>query len=318
MDAREALRVLEGSGLSLVAAARLALRLGAQGEVERVSVQEGAERFLRDCLTRVERGELRELSYTFYEDGLQGFLRAFGDRVLGDLDEAAVRRYFEALPGARGTVAARFRAVATFLRWAGRQSPPLLAADPLRGYVVSGRRYGEVSVLPVEAVAGAMSAAGRYAPALALVFFGGVRIGEVRGAGKRAMRWGDINLRERIVRVPAECAKTGRARVNEGLPGNLWRWLRVGKAMDPEEDICPARPRQAIAAARSGLPAGLGWEKNVHRHCFGSYHLARWNDPGRLAVLMGHEGAPTMLYRHYRGVVTKAAAEKYFALQPVG
>jgi hypothetical protein len=36
----------------------------------------------------------------------------------------------------------------------------------------------------------------------------------------------------------------------------------------------------------------------------------------QVSVWLGHEGNPTMLHRHYRGLATKAQAEAFFNLRP--
>ncbi len=58
------------------------------------------------------------------------------------------------------------------------------------------------------------------------------------------------------------------------------------------------------------------WESNDTRHSFGSYHYARHGDAIRTAREMGHKQGDEVLFAHYRSLVTKAEAEKYFGLVP--
>jgi len=59
-----------------------------------------------------------------------------------------------------------------------------------------------------------------------------------------------------------------------------------------------------------------GWPKDVLRHCFGSYHLAKWNSAGTTAEYMGHRDSK-MLYKHYREVIKNAGdIELFWALNP--
>jgi len=58
------------------------------------------------------------------------------------------------------------------------------------------------------------------------------------------------------------------------------------------------------------------WPQDCLRHSFATYAVALTNNPGQVAIWLGHNGNPTMLYRHYRGLTTKAEADKFFALRP--
>ena len=53
------------------------------------------------------------------------------------------------------------------------------------------------------------------------------------------------------------------------------------------------------------------WKQNALRHSFGSYHLALYSDAAKTALEMGHTSTD-LLFKHYREVVTKDVAEKWF------
>ena len=64
------------------------------------------------------------------------------------------------------------------------------------------------------------------------------------------------------------------------------------------------------------MAAGItDWPHNALRHSFGSYHLAMHNDDLKTAFQMGN--SPTMVHRHYKALVTKSEAERFWALRPV-
>jgi len=44
------------------------------------------------------------------------------------------------------------------------------------------------------------------------------------------------------------------------------------------------------------------WPKDILRHSFGSYHLAKFQNAALTAEIMGHKNA-RMLYKHYRDVI---------------
>jgi integrase len=51
------------------------------------------------------------------------------------------------------------------------------------------------------------------------------------------------------------------------------------------------------------------------RHTFASYHLAYHGSPDKTAHELGHRDTQ-MLYRHYRQLVTREAAEAFWAIWP--
>ena len=58
----------------------------------------------------------------------------------------------------------------------------------------------------------------------------------------------------------------------------------------------------------------VDWVHNATRHSFVSYHLAEFENAGKTALEAGH--SETMLFAHYRALVTPAAAKEYWAILP--
>ena len=52
------------------------------------------------------------------------------------------------------------------------------------------------------------------------------------------------------------------------------------------------------------------------RHSFASNHLTHYGDQNRTALELGHRDTD-LLYKHYRALVTKEDAEKYWDIKPV-
>jgi len=63
--------------------------------------------------------------------------------------------------------------------------------------------------------------------------------------------------------------------------------------------------------------AGVKWKPNGLRHSFGSYHLAKYRDTVRTATEMGHHD-PAIVHAHYKAIVLKSDAERYWNLRPAG
>jgi len=303
MDARDALAALEGSGMSLAEAVRRAVE--GKRSVRKVTINEAAHDFLRTRL------ELRASTAGWYTASLSLFCGQFGETRMDDLTRAEFRAWMQQNSQGPGVV----RAVRALYNWAIKHEPPLAGQDVTAGLPSRGTRTAEIHYLPAAECASIMAGAGKYRSALALMLFAGVRPDEIASQHKPALLWRHVNAAEKIIRVPAEIAKTGRARIMEDLPDAVWAWLDSGK---PDTPACPARSMQAVRLAQS--IAGYGpkrpWPHDALRHTFATYHVAAFNDPGKTSMLMGHEGNPTMLHRHYRGLATKAEADAFWALRP--
>ena len=64
------------------------------------------------------------------------------------------------------------------------------------------------------------------------------------------------------------------------------------------------------------VAAGINkWPHNALRHSFGSYHLALHGDATKTANQMGHKSTD-VVHNHYKALVMKSDAEKYWGLRP--
>ncbi len=134
--------------------------------------------------------------------------------------------------------------------------------------------------------------------ALAIRYFAGLRSAEV-------FRLSEAEIRADYIEVTAAKAKTRRRRLVSITP-NLRAWLALG----PELPV----GRTSGLAKKVATLAECGWPTNVTRHSFCSYHLSKFGSAARTALEAGH--TETMLFNHYREVVTREAAEEFFAIVP--
>jgi hypothetical protein len=75
----------------------------------------------------------------------------------------------------------------------------------------------------------------------------------------------------------------------------------------PDED----RFRQATAFAKK---LDLAWPHNVLRHSYISYRLAHIQNANQVALEAGN--SPTIIFKHYRELVSLESAEQWFAIKP--
>jgi integrase len=134
----------------------------------------------------------------------------------------------------------------------------------------------------------------------------------LRRAEAQRLDWSRIDFLEGHVDLGTVVAKTGSRRLAP-LPDSAAAWLKpLAKISGPlgigetpyADDLCAAR-------ARAGIET---WEGNELRHSFGSYRLALLGDAVVVAAQMGNSAAK--VHAHYKSLVTKKAAERYFDVVP--
>jgi integrase len=313
LDAREAFLLLGDSGLTLAAAVKIALQKE-DSPARKTPLQEAVDLFLRE-----RHDHLRSKTQEFYQWHLWALCDVFKGKTMDDIKAEALSRHLESLTPS--TAAARYRSVRVLWRWALRHPTPLVSKDVTASLSFRQPRLrGDVQFLDVDDTEKIMKECGKHRYALALMLFAGVRPEEIHGIHKPPLLWEHIDRAARIVRIPSNISKTKQPRILEGLPDNLWEWLDDGPKTGPVSEVAV---RNVVVAAQkaAGFRDGSGdvvrsWTQDVMRHSFATYHVALYADPGKTALLLGHEGAPTMLYRHYRGLTTQAQGQAYFGIRP--
>jgi len=309
-DARKALALLAPFNLTLEQAAMLAMNRRANLKI--ALVEAVADEFLRSRLTSGR----RNATYSWYEERINTIVAKFGDRQMASVTRGEFKEWLEQLTESASSRAATARAARAFWRYALHKDPPLVHEVVTQGLEFQAPANGGEGSTKFLTVPQCRQLLDKCQPrlrsALALMLFAGIRPEEIAGDNKPQLRWEFVNCDEKIIRVPSEIAKTGATRVMENLPDTLWRWLTPGR---PNEDVLPTTRRTFVYCCRES--AGMAkWPQDCLRHSFATYAVALTNNPGQVAIWLGHNGNPTMLYRHYRGLTTKAEADKFFALRP--
>ncbi|OAM90345.1 site-specific integrase [Termitidicoccus mucosus] len=139
----------------------------------------------------------------------------------------------------------------------------------------------------------------------------------LRTAETYKMDWKDIHDSDSspFVHVPETIAKKRRNRLVT-LPENALAWLSL--CTNREGLVCPGNDqnRYGDSVAKLARSVRVKIPKNGTRDSFGSYHYALHGDSVRTAALMGHKQGDDVLFAHYRQLVRKEDAERYFALSP--
>lgn len=142
---------------------------------------------------------------------------------------------------------------------------------------------------------------------LALEAFAGLRFSSAALIGA-----GDIQEAEGGIVLAAAKIKTRRRQFIDGLPDNLWAWLKWSK---PDEWKMQSAHDYMHAKSMAFVRAGVANTGNVLRHSFCTYHIAAHKDASRTSVILCHS-SPKMLYQHYRGNAAESQGRAWFEIQP--
>mgnify|MGYP001216436704 CR=1 FL=1 len=165
----------------------------------------------------------------------------------------------------------------------------------------------EPAIFATEEIKALLNAVARRAvPYFAIGSFAGLRPREIE-----RLDWTDIHLEEGYIRVRPKVAKTASNRLVDIQP-NLRAWLLPLSC--ESGPVTPPNLRKIREATQHKI--GLTqWPQDGLRHSYASYHLAHFQNINELATQMGHTDTK-LIFRHYRSVVTKDEAAKFWELEP--
>jgi integrase len=325
-DAREALKLLEGTDITLTEAARRAVK--GQRALRRVTFMAAVDEFV---LVKIRSGA-RHATVEWYEERLRPMADVMGEQIFDTINRAELKDTLESLFPTAPARAASARACRALWRWGMHTELAIAGADITMGLDFKGKRpapavpvprpHKVLSIAQSQAIIDGLPE--RFFSALGCALGGGIRPEELAGPHKEALRWEHISTTDKIIRVPGEISKTGKPRVLENLPPLIWRFLQPRGLTDA---VCPGTADAMLQWVKKlgGFKArrheGPPWPHDALRHTFATYALALTQDPGQVAMWLGHEGKPELLMTTYRGersadgMITQALAKKFFALR---
>jgi len=282
-EAAEAVKLLEGTGLSLVDAARMAAAQVASS-ADRETFE---ERWSRAML----HGEM--VWSDVYAVQMGTLPRWLGPEVMASRCGMLTREVLKAAIERHGTKTAstvRFRLSRALAVLGNRE----------RGEA----KRAEIRILTVKQAARVLRVCERPAErwAVAVLLFAGIRP-SVDGGEITRLQWEDFTSAE--IYVSSEVAKTPQDR-HVPISPRLARLLRGRPADGP---VMPSGWKRAWARIR--LAAGIAELNDVTRHTFASNYLAAFGE-AETKQAMGHTAGSSTLFRHYRRAVTAEAGKRYF------
>lgn len=170
---------------------------------------------------------------------------------------------------------------------------------------------GKPEILTVRQSAKAMAWTLRHDPKhlawLALSLFTGVRPKETE-----YLRWADIDLTEGLLTIDSHVSKVRQRRLVD-LPEACQAWLRI--ASDLRSKLPVSRPSRILFKCRLADALGIRpMPRDILRHTAASMMIAVRQDMAAVALQLGD--SPAVLFTHYRELVKRGDAERFFRLIP--
>ncbi|MDQ6625996.1 MAG: tyrosine-type recombinase/integrase [Verrucomicrobiota bacterium] len=232
---------------------------------------------------------------------LARFERDFGASSMAEITAAQIDDWLRSLPVSGVTQNSYRRRLGTLFSFAKKRG--LISETPIADVERAKERPEPVGILTVAQVGRLLGSAGSsMVPFWAIGAFAGLRTAEIQ-----RLDWSDVDLDQGLIHVAAANAKTATRRLVT-VQQNLREWLLpLKRASGP---LVPDCFQKRATADREKAELGDNWPTNALRHSFASYHLAKFHDAARLALEMGN--SPRMIFKHYREIVTPAAAADYW------
>ena len=210
------------------------------------------------------------------------------------------------------------RLLRTFFRYAQRQNLYPKNIDPFERDEVEFHDEGEVEIFTPTQIASILKTARpELTPFLALGAFAGLRTAEIQ-----RLDWGDIDLVNKRIMLAKERTKTRSRRIVPVLD-NLAAWLVLEKKESgPVIEFANVAKQiawlvddlNALESSKETAAGRFVWKHNGLRHSFISYRLAEVMNTAQVALEAGN--SETMIFKHYRDIVTKEQAATWFSVIP--
>lgn len=276
------------------------------------TIKEAAAQFIAQRQRDVDHDELAARSLVELRHSMTHLVSKVGDLALVDLDVEQVTRFLDQLPRCSlRTRKNRCLKLSSFMAFC--RSKRWINSNPCAGIKVKVPHH-DVVLLSVDQCrqllrnAEASEHHAILVPYVSTCLFAGLRPFECR-----QLDWSNVNLQTNHIFVEASTSKRRESRYVRIEP-TLSQWL--SRYTKPSGRICgPNFRRQWDSVIKAaGYNAEQPWPQDCMRHSYASYWLALYEDRPRLSELMGNSVG--VIRRHYRQPVTKAEAQRFFALSP--
>ena len=262
--------------------------------------------------------KLRSRTLEDYESRLSPLLKQFGNRTVNSLASADLEPLITRPGNSAYTTNGNRRVLHTFLSWCVKRK--YISANPVSDIEKAEIDDKEPEILTLSEVKSLLRTAashkkGKLLPYVVLAMFSALRPKELT-----RLRWDQIDLGQKMIRVDGLVAKRRKRRIVE-LSDNAVVWLQgcQGKPIAPmnwRRDFDALRRLAGFRGSypRQGDESLKPWPQDVVRHTAVSFHFAFYENEHKTAKWAGHH--PDVLHAHYKGLVSRDDAEEFWGLKP--
>jgi integrase len=263
------------------------------------------DRILLEYSRRVKHKEISQRHAETMRDTVAKFRKEYATIPIDKITAGDVKAWLATLPLAVKTRNRHLGYIGSMFQIATREWN-LLEKNPLAEVTrFSDPRSGRtISIFTPEELKAVLSAVtSDWLPVFAINAFTGLRRAEVE-----RLDWSEVKLDRRLIDLPFTKSKNGRRKLIE-VPENLAAMLE--SLVQTEGPVLPPR-RFDLEVKRLKTLLGIEWPNNVLRHSFCSHAVAIH---GFMWTAEQADHSETMLKKHYREVVTKEQAARYWNIQ---
>ena len=261
--------------------------------------------------------KLSEVHLSDLESRLNRFADAFQMDITG-VSAAMLQAWLDGLSVSGRTKQNHLRVIGALFRFAiSRRYLPKDAIEELDGIQQAKADNSLIEIFsPLEMTEILTASRPEMVSWLAIAGYAGLRSAEIQ-----RLDWREVNLAERYIEVKACNAKTAARRLAP-ITDNLLALLathakQVGKVTSFQSwwNQIPVIVEEINRLRKArGVTAEFNWKHNGLRHSFCSYRLASIKNAAQVALEAGN--SPTIIFQHYRQLVTETDAKAWFAVTP--
>lgn len=238
---------------------------------------------------------------------LNKFCRNFGDKLISEIQPKEIELWLNSDTTWTNQTKINYHRYLTAV-WNYAKKHGYCIDNPLHKIEKPVLEDKPVEILTVEQARLLIQLVSRDPKLLAFVvvgLFAGLRISELD-----KLTWEEIDLGTGLIEVTAAKSKT-RARRHVTISENLRNHLAFIPVLPSGPITYPKVQRNY--KLKSFLKGKLKLPKNCMRHSYASYFLALHKDAAKTSHELGHSD-PSMLFAHYRALVSEAQAKEYWNL----
>jgi len=279
-----------------------AILTGTKWDTYTATLQEIAPKYLRAIAKSNSKDYVKRATAR-----VKRFVQQFDDRKLHEITAEEITHWLDGLQLAERAHNNERATVITFCRWAQKQK--LFPAGEIAASTLPIlKAHRDIQIFTISQIRTLLETVRQTAPELlaytVIGCFTGIRPKELTRLTPEDIRWDHQDIE-----VRAKTAKTGDRRLVD-IPPNLAQWLRL----IPAGPIAPKNPDGKLAKIACDCLDIPVWPKDVLRHSYISYAVAKLESVGKVALIAGN--SEQVIKNHYLRRVTHKEGLEYFMIVP--